>query len=96
MSSTPVLQACIGAFAWFLLGFGFAYDSDGDANSFIGAGKSNFALSGDVYDASETNGCAPPPLRGLGLTEGGRGGVGWGYGVSVRARARASFKRHEP
>jgi len=51
-----LLDACIGAFAWFLLGFGFAYDSDGDANSFIGAGKSNFALSGDVYDASETNG----------------------------------------
>jgi len=51
-----LLDACIGALAWFLLGFGFAYDADGDPNAFIGAGKSHFALSGEVFDASETNG----------------------------------------
>ena len=58
-TSTLPAQACIGALAWFLLGFGFAYDADGDPNAFIGAGKSHFALSGEVFDASETNGSAP-------------------------------------
>jgi len=51
-----LLDACIGAFAFFLLGYGFAYDGDDDANAFIGTGGSNFALSGDIYDSSELNG----------------------------------------
>ena len=55
-------QACIGAFAWFLLGYGFAYhkEGDGDANAFIGTGPSNFALSGGDYDIDEKNGSARP------------------------------------
>ena len=59
-------QACIGAFAFYLIGFGFAYDNDGNANGFIGAGKSTFALSGSMYDHETTeNGSAPsmPPPR---------------------------------
>ena len=57
-------QACIGAFAWFLLGYGFAYHNgkDGDANAFIGTGPSNFALSGGDYDIDESNGGARPSL----------------------------------
>ena len=53
-----LLDACIGAFAWFLLGYGFAYHNgkDGDANAFIGTGPSNFALSGGDYDIDESNG----------------------------------------
>lgn len=53
-----LLDACIGAFAWFLLGYGFAYhkEGDGDANAFIGTGPSNFALSGGDYDIDEKNG----------------------------------------
>merc|ERR1740130_1893566 len=51
-----LLDACIGCVAWFLLGYGFAYDADAcdgaacdlpgahKANPFIGTGKSNFAL----------------------------------------------------
>ena len=57
-------QACIGAFAWFLLGYGFAYHNgkDGDTNAFIGTGPSNFALSGGDYDIDESNGSARPSL----------------------------------
>jgi len=51
-----LLDACIGAFAFYLLGFGFAYDSDSNTNGFIGAGKSNFALSGSDYDHATNNG----------------------------------------
>ena len=56
-------QACIGAFAFYLLGFGFAYHNgnDGDMNSFIGAGKSNFALSGRGYDDTDPHGSTPRP-----------------------------------
>ena len=55
-------QACIGAFAFYLIGFGFAYDNDGNANGFIGAGKSTFALSGNMYDHETTeHGSAPMP-----------------------------------
>ena len=44
-----LLDACLGALIWFLLGYGFAYDADDgidghDANGFIGSGRSNFAL----------------------------------------------------
>ena len=53
-------QACIGAFAFYILGFGFAYDGDGDTNGFIGAGKSNFALSGRGYDDTEQHGSTRP------------------------------------
>jgi Amt family ammonium transporter len=43
-----LLDACIGAFGFFLLGYGFAYHADeDDSNPFIGAGPTNFALSGD-------------------------------------------------
>ena len=56
-------QACIGAFAFYLLGFGFAYDGDGDANGFIGAGKSNFALSGRGYDDTEQHGSTRVPAQ---------------------------------
>ena len=56
-------QACIGAFAFYLLGFGFAYDGDGDTNGFIGAGKSNFALSGRGYDDTEQHGSTRVPAR---------------------------------
>ena len=43
-----LLDACIGAFGFFLLGYGFAYHADeNDSNPFIGAGPTNFALSGD-------------------------------------------------
>ena len=58
-------QACIGAFAFYLLGFGFAYDGDGDANGFIGAGKSNFALSGRGYDDTERFAIRPRPFQWL-------------------------------
>ena len=64
-----VCQACIGAFAFYLLGYGFAYhdtDHDDNANGFIGAGKSTFALSGPQYDHETTeHGGAPtmPPPR---------------------------------
>ena len=65
-------QACIGAFAFYLLGFGFAYDGDGDTNGFIGAGKSNFALSGRGYDDTEQHGStrvpAPAPSPSLSLS----------------------------
>ena len=59
-------QACIGAFAFYLIGYGFAYDKDDNTNGFIGAGKSTFALSGSMYDHETTeNGSAPtmPPPR---------------------------------
>ena len=65
-------QACIGAFAFYLIGFGFAYDGDGDTNGFIGAGKSNFALSGRGYDDTEQHGStrvpAPAPSPSLSLS----------------------------
>jgi hypothetical protein len=55
-----LLDACIGAFAWFLLGYGFAYDVDGDPNPFIGTGPSHFALSGHKdWDGADNKGCAP-------------------------------------
>ena len=57
-----LLDACIGALAWYLVGYGFAYDADacvGGApacpegayagNGFIGGGKTNFAMSA-FYD----------------------------------------------
>ena len=59
-------QACIGAFAFYLIGYGFAYDKDDNTNGFIGAGKSTFALSGPQYDHETTEkGSAPamPPPR---------------------------------
>ena len=58
-----LLDACIGAFAWYLLGYGFAYDADDNTNPFIGAGPSHFALSGHKdWDGSENKGCAPLAL----------------------------------
>jgi len=52
-----LLDACIGAFAWFLLGYGFAYDVDGDPNPFIGTGPSHFALSGHKdWDGADNKG----------------------------------------
>ena len=58
-----LLDACIGAFAWYLLGYGFAYDVDDNTNPFIGAGPSHFALSGHKdWDGSENKGCAPVAL----------------------------------
>ena len=42
----------MGALTWYLIGFGFAYDSDAGANGFIGRGPSNFALSG-IQQGSE-------------------------------------------
>jgi Amt family ammonium transporter len=54
-----LLDACIGCVAWFLVGYGFAYDADActsdeacaqpgahKGNPFIGSGKTHFALSG--------------------------------------------------
>jgi len=49
-----LLDACMGALAWYLFGYGFAYDIDGDANPFIGLGGSNFVLSG-VKDKDTTS-----------------------------------------
>ena len=47
-----VLDACVGAFAWFLFGYGFAFGTtDGTKpNSFLGSG--NFAMKGieGAYD----------------------------------------------
>ena len=55
-----LLDACIGAFAWYLLGYGFAYDIDDNPNPFIGTGPSHFALSGHKdWDGKENKGCAP-------------------------------------
>ena len=55
-----LLDACIGAFAWYLLGYGFAYDVDDNTNPFIGAGPSHFALSGHKdWDGKKDKGCAP-------------------------------------
>jgi len=53
-----LLDACMGALAWFLFGYGFAYDVDAgkdghEPNPFIGSGPTNFALSG-VSDAADT------------------------------------------
>ena len=41
-----LLDACMGALAWYLFGYGFAYDADSGGNGFIGRGSTNFALSG--------------------------------------------------
>jgi len=42
-----VLDACMGALAWYFIGYGFAYDkSNPDANGFIGTSSGHFALSG--------------------------------------------------
>merc|ERR1719310_2630840 len=54
-----LLDACMGALGWFLIGYGFAYDVDGgvdghETNPFIGTGSSNFALSG--YDDKTAKG----------------------------------------
>jgi Amt family ammonium transporter len=52
-----LLDACMGALGWFLLGYGFAYDVDGpphETNPFIGTGSNNFALSG--YDDKTAKG----------------------------------------
>jgi len=66
-----LLDACIGCVAFFLLGYGFAYDRDAcvskedcakpdahKANAFIGTGPSNFALSGikDYGEGYEAHG----------------------------------------
>jgi Amt family ammonium transporter len=52
-----LLDACIGAFAWYLLGYGFAYDIDDNTNPFIGTGPSHFALSGHKdWDGKENKG----------------------------------------
>ena len=55
-----LLDACMGAMTWFIMGYGFAYDKSDDPNfkpnSFIGSGAGNFALSG--YLAANTN--SPP------------------------------------
>jgi len=52
-----LLDACIGAFAWYLLGYGFAYDVDDNPNPFIGVGPSHFALSGHKdWDGKENKG----------------------------------------
>jgi len=52
-----LLDACIGAFAWYLLGYGFAYDVDDNPNPFIGVGPSHFALSGHKdWDGAENKG----------------------------------------
>ena len=62
-----LLDACIGAIAWFLLGYGFAYHNaaDGATNAFIGTGPSNFALSGlsHNHDQKDPTGSAPAPYR---------------------------------
>jgi len=60
-----LLDACLGALIWYLIGYGFAYDFDDgieghNANSFIGSGPSNFALFGlslnnGYPDAHNTN-----------------------------------------
>ena len=55
-----LLDACIGALAWYFLGYGFAYDADDNPNPFIGVGASHFALSGyKDWDGAENKGCAP-------------------------------------
>jgi Amt family ammonium transporter len=51
-----LLDACAGAIVWYLIGYGFAYDADGKTNPFIGAGPSNFAMSG--FKAGDSNGGA--------------------------------------
>ena len=52
-----LLDACMGAVTWYFIGFGFAYDNDAGANSFIGRGPSNFALSGlNDMGATHANG----------------------------------------
>lgn len=51
-----LLDACIGAWAWYLLGYGFAYDS-GNGNAFIGSSQYGFALSGvEDKDADHAHG----------------------------------------
>ena len=54
-----LLDACVGALLWYFIGYGLAYDADDGidghkANSFIGTGPSNFALSG-VIDTDPTH-----------------------------------------
>ena len=59
-----LLDACIGAFAWYLLGYGFAYDIDDNTNPFIGTGPSHFALSGHKdWDGKENKGCQTPIMK---------------------------------
>jgi len=50
-----LLDACMGAITWYMIGYGFAYDprSAADGNGFIGLGNANFALSG-IYDTDTT------------------------------------------
>jgi len=52
-----LLDACLGAIVWYLIGYGFAYDADAQdvtsnhaGNSFIGTGPSNFVLSGQTKE----------------------------------------------
>jgi len=40
-----LLDACMGAITWYMIGYGFAYDADAGANPIIGRGPSNFMLS---------------------------------------------------
>jgi Amt family ammonium transporter len=53
-----LLDACMGALAWYLFGYGFAYDVDGSPNAFIGAGPTNFALSGVNDKNTHDNGAS--------------------------------------
>jgi len=50
-----MLDACFGAFIWYLFGFGFASgeDADSDTSGFIGNDAANFALSGFDDSASD-------------------------------------------
>lgn len=47
-----LLDACIGALVWFLIGYGIAY---GGANSFIGSSADNFAIHSKDWAATYTS-----------------------------------------
>jgi Amt family ammonium transporter len=49
-----LLDACVGAIVWYFIGYGFAYDKDGNANPFIGGGPSHFGMSG-IQDSGATH-----------------------------------------
>jgi len=82
-----LLDACLGALIWYLIGYGLAYDYDDgidghDANPFIGTGRTNFALYGLVLN----NGYHTDTTT---MLENDKGGdwVGWFFQYAFAAAA---------
>jgi len=76
-----VLDACMGALAWYFVGYGFAYNgpTDTNTNPFIGSGPSHFALSGVSDHKVDANG---NPLHAF-----GKDWVSWYFQFAFAAAA---------